>query len=245
MGLEPADLQERVFGRPLLSDGGLPLQSYGCSHAQHYACFRYLLESLGFGSYVVMLPRPLLFAAREVDYVMLRAQAVVSLASGIAAGIITTNAACLFRKTFGIAIDYYGKLTALEKEPFRDQAISGDGGLAGAATCSNHVEGLHGRLNQATSGKKLLHRRIKSIIEQLTAKAANFRAIGGWDVAMSIGMGRIRSIRAGGAGMARCRPPLLNRRRISFISSDASAHLRGHRENAGGCQPYRFRKTRK
>jgi hypothetical protein len=46
----------------------------------------------------------------------------------------------------------------------------------------------------------------------------------GRHVQMAAAMGRIFSIRAGGSGMARGRPPLFTRRRISFISSDTSAH---------------------
>jgi hypothetical protein len=174
MGLDAEGLRN-VFGRPLLSDGGLGLKAYGRQHDAHYGCFRHFLEGLGSRTYVAMLARRLMFAATERQYVTMRAQAAVSLALGVRAEIVSVRGAHLFAKMFGLSAGADGEMRLLDEDPFRHEALWGPRGASGVATCSNHVEGVHAQLNRATGSIRLLHRRIKEVVSVLTAKAAMFR----------------------------------------------------------------------
>jgi hypothetical protein len=175
MGLSPEELRDLVFSKPLLSDGGQALTAYGRRHVRHYRCMRHTLERMGSHTYVAALARRLMFAGSEMHYGRLRAQAVVSLQLAIRAGIVAAPGPDLFCRTFGVSVTADGLLVLEPFDPFRAEAIWGDRSHPGVSTCSNHIEGLHARLNQATRGVRLVHRRFKEIVDALTAKAADFK----------------------------------------------------------------------
>jgi hypothetical protein len=176
MGLSPEEKRDHVFARPLLSDGGQALRAYGRRHVRHFTCMRHIRERMGSRTYVAILARRLMFAGCEEHYSRLREQCIISLQFAMRAGIVAEEGGQLFCRTFGLVIGAGGLVISGPSDPFRAEAIWGDRAAAGVSTCSNHVEGLHSRLNAATGGIRLPHRRMKEIVDALTAKAAEFRS---------------------------------------------------------------------
>jgi hypothetical protein len=170
-----ADGLAGVFEKAPLSDGGTGLQAYGRRHARHYGCFRHLLEGLGSRTFVAILARRLMFTARGENYARMRAQAAMSLGLAVGTGIITVRGAEKFCAMFGLSDMGDGTFGLLDQDPFRLQALWGGMAESGVATCSNHVEGLHSNLNRCVASTRLLHRRIRQIIDALTLKAEKFR----------------------------------------------------------------------
>jgi hypothetical protein len=116
-----------------------------------------------------------MFAGCEREYSLLRAHCAISLQLAMHAGIVTNDGAQFFCRTFGLTIGAGGVVSSGSSDLFRAEAIWGERAEAGVSTCSNHVEGLHSRLNAATGGIRLPHRRLKEIVNVLTAKAVEFR----------------------------------------------------------------------
>jgi hypothetical protein len=178
MDLSAEEKRELVFSKALLSDGGQALRAYGQRHVRHFTCMRHVLERLDSRTYVAMLARRLMFAGCERDYSLLRAHCIISLQLAMRAGIVTDDGAGLFCRTFGLTIGAGGVLCSSSSDMFRAEVIWGERAAAGVSTCSNHVEWLHSQLNAATGGIRLPHRRLKEIVDVLTAKAAEFRSEG-------------------------------------------------------------------
>jgi hypothetical protein len=122
-----------------------------------------------------MLARRLMFAGCEQEYSRLRDHCIVSLELAMRAGIVTDDGARLFCRTFGLTVGAGGVVASGPSDLFRAEAICGERAAAGVSTCSNHVEGLHSQLNAARGGLRLPHRRLKEIVDVLTAKAVEFR----------------------------------------------------------------------
>jgi hypothetical protein len=59
-------------------------------------------------------------------------------------------------------------------DPFSRQTLSSERGVHGAATCTNHSEGTHGRANRNVAGVQSLPRRIAMVIDLLYQKARRF-----------------------------------------------------------------------
>jgi hypothetical protein len=160
---------------PLLSDEGLGLIAYARAHRlSHYFCFRHRLELLGSGTFVALLARRLFFCGTESEYRSLKLVTIIDFDVARTESAITPEGAQQFCRFFGLEIDRNGHCIELRDDPFVPQALWSSRGDRGVATCSNHCEGSHGRLNRKTSGKLSLLRRLAIVIDFINAKAEKF-----------------------------------------------------------------------
>jgi hypothetical protein len=173
---EEWDIQSDVYARPLLSDKGGALIAYGQDHSRHWFCFRHLLESLGSRTYVAILAHRLVFCASQMDYERNHAEAAIALAIALSLNRVTRSGAERFCQTFGFTLLSDGSCRANAIDPFEAEALWGERGQAGVSACTNHVEGLHARLNAATSDVRLISRRLKRMVDVIWQKAERFSA---------------------------------------------------------------------
>jgi hypothetical protein len=183
-GFAPEELQ-RI---PLLSDEGAALKKYARRyHLWHFLCYRHLLECLGSGTVVALLALRLLFTTTEVQFSECIEQTLSDFAIGCRAEAITENARQKFMEIFGITESPDGKL-ALDIDVFRRQALWGDRGIAfGVAPCSNHVEGMHGRLNEKTHRIRSLPARVEKVTKAIIKSA------GTWAIKVARGQRKARA----------------------------------------------------
>jgi hypothetical protein len=172
--IDGCEIQTEVYSRPLLSDKGAALIAYGEAHRRHWFCFRHILESLGSRTYVAILAHRLMFSASKDDYDRNHAEAAVALQIAISLDRVTTKGTDCFCRTFGFTVLINGSCVRSPDDPFEAEALWGERGRAGVSACTNHVEGLHGRLNQATDEVRLISRRLKRMVEVLWQKADRF-----------------------------------------------------------------------
>jgi hypothetical protein len=142
---------DRLPALPLLSDEGAALKGYAAGyHRFHFYCFRHLLEALGSGTLAAMLAQRLLFTCSN--------------------GLIAVAGQTKFRALFGL-----GTGSTVNLSVFMGQALWGDRGAGfGVSTCTNLVEGLHGRLNDATRDLVSLHTKCAQIVDILGNSAGNW-----------------------------------------------------------------------
>jgi hypothetical protein len=170
------DIERDVRARPLLSDKGSAITAYGQCHYRHWFCFRHILESLGSRTYVAILAHRLMFCASEVHYHRNREEVGVALEIALSLERVTAKGAERFCRLFGFAVLPDGHCVSEAEDPFEAGALWGERGAMGVAACTNHVEGLHGRLNAATANVRSVARRLKSVVEVLCQKAKQFQA---------------------------------------------------------------------
>jgi hypothetical protein len=172
--LERGVREEEFLGRPLLSDEGKALQAYGCCHIRHFYCMRHLLEGLGSGTLAALLARRLLFTRTEFEFLELVDQTLSDFTVACSLQRITQKAQAKFRRIFGIGPEAEPPLT-VNMTLVRCHALWGERGLHyGVASCTNHVEGLHGRLNAATASFQNPERRLAIIIDMIRQSAATW-----------------------------------------------------------------------
>jgi hypothetical protein len=163
--------RDRLAVLPLLSDEGAALKAHADQYHQfHFYCYRHLLESLGSGPLAAMLARRLLFTYTEQEFRDLIDQTRSDFHAGCSNGLITVAARTKFQARFGL-----GTGSTVDVSVFARQALWGERGARfGVSTCTNHVEGLHGRLNDATRDLVNLHTKLAKIIEILRNSAGNW-----------------------------------------------------------------------
>jgi hypothetical protein len=161
-------------GLPLLSDEGSALASYARSRGQkQFFCYRHIIESLGAGTFVALLARRLMFTKTRPQFDKLIPQTMSDFALGVRLQIISAAGAQKFAKVFGLhwpsghGPDPDPTVVPFLDETFAAQALWGERGRLGVATCTNHVEGLHGRLNHAADDHLALWRKLATITEIL------------------------------------------------------------------------------
>jgi hypothetical protein len=156
---------------PLLSDEGAAINAYAVGyHRFHFYCYRHLLEALGSGTLAAMLARRLLFTYTELEFMGLINQTVSDFHAGCSQGFITASAKTKFQLLFGL-----GSGSTVDVSIFRRQALWGDRGVHfGVSTCTNHIEGLHGRLNASTRSAVSLHSRFAKIVEIIRSSAGDW-----------------------------------------------------------------------
>jgi hypothetical protein len=165
---------EEMRALPLLSDEGMALQSYGSCHAKHYYCFRHLLEGLGSGTLVAMLARRLLFTRTEFEFLELIGQTLSDFRLACTTSLITSKAQKKFRRMFGIPAAP-APASEVDIDLVRLHALWGKRGIEdGVASCTNHIEGLHGRLNATTANLRNPARRLSMIIQRIRLSAAHW-----------------------------------------------------------------------
>jgi ubiquitin C-terminal hydrolase len=172
-----------VRDKPMLSDGGLGLESFGKTFCSvHYRCFRHILEDLGAKTYVAMLAHRLLFAMSEAQFRESWEQTVSDFRGGVARGVITPNGANIFCRLFGLSPIY--PFDVVDEDHFRNQAVWGPRGEYGVGLCSNHVEGFHRPINKATAHEPGTVRRTGKVGNGVFAKVKQFVKevfSSGWD----------------------------------------------------------------
>jgi hypothetical protein len=174
--LDEGDIERDVSSRPLLSDQGKALRTYGREHCKHWFCYRHMLERLGSGTYVAILAHRLMFCASKTEYDRNREDVAAALDIGTSSKRITGKGKRIFCRTFGFTKCASGWSVTLNPDPVEAQALWSERGRAGVSACTNHVEGLHGRLNKATAEVRLISRRLKCMVEVLWQKANRFSA---------------------------------------------------------------------
>jgi hypothetical protein len=128
------------------------------------------MEALGSATLAAMLAHRLFFTFTEREFMEVVDQTVSDFDAGCSLGFITINAAKKFRSIFGISAD--GRV---ELRVFRAQALWGERGRGyGVSTCTNHIEGLHGRLNAVTRGMASPAKRLGRIVQIITASAGDW-----------------------------------------------------------------------
>jgi hypothetical protein len=153
--------RESLFELPLLSDAGTALRSYAKGgseregyHRRHYLCYRHLLESLGSGTLVALLARRLLFTNTEKGFRELHPQTL--------AGVDLVQL-------------HGNKCLSTSVKVFKAQALWGERGIDfGVASCTNHIEGLHGRVNRRVLNLRILIRRFALITSAIVKSAASW-----------------------------------------------------------------------
>jgi hypothetical protein len=170
--------QRELADLPLLSDEGRALAKYAhhYGHRLHFLCFRHLLEVLGSGTVIAMLAGRLLFTVTETAFIAILPQMLSAFAFGCRDGSVTKKAKLKFAEIFGLDLNEWQMDAAPPCDPaiFRAQALWGKRGTFGVGSCSNHLEGLHGRLNYRTRGlSKWLHR-FAEIADVIQASAAGW-----------------------------------------------------------------------
>jgi hypothetical protein len=174
--IEQGMASQRLTNLPVLTDEGSALSAYArADHSPQYLCYRHLLESLGSGTFVALLARRLLFTKTRVQFDNLIDQTLSDYAIGCRMSLITDQGKTKFCRLFGIGEIGETGLPALDATVFEKQALWGERGTVfGVATCTNHIEGLHGRINQATRTQRNLVNRIATIVEIITKSAQNW-----------------------------------------------------------------------
>jgi hypothetical protein len=171
--------REELSALPLLSDEGTALLAYGrIWHEIHRTCFRHWLEGLGSKALPPMLARRLLFARTRAAFLEILPQTLSDFAAGCRANEITEAGQKKFAAIFGIHLplpDDPLVVPIIDLAVFERQALWGVRGSKGVSTCSNHVEGLHGRLNRATRPYRGTLTRLAAVLELLTQKADDWR----------------------------------------------------------------------
>jgi hypothetical protein len=170
-GLEMGQLRALA----LLSDEGSALVAYGERyHSIHLFCFRHWLEALGSRTLQAMLARRLLFARTRAAFQSILPQTLSDFMAGCEAGEITDAGREKFADIFGIRLPLpsdSGALPEMRGNTFEAQALWGVRGAKGVGTCSNHIEGLHGRLNSAARSHRTPLGRLAAVLHLLKAKA--------------------------------------------------------------------------
>jgi hypothetical protein len=168
-------LQKKFLELPLLSDQGSALRAFAREFtARHYFCFRHLLESLGSNTFLALLARRLLFIASEEHYNNSKASTFEEFGWAIRLGQVTNEGQQRFCDLFGLTVTTDGTVVETDPDRFRGQALWGTRRDDGVAACTNHVEGLHGRLNAVVKPRRLLVRRMWLLVLALRKKASRF-----------------------------------------------------------------------
>jgi hypothetical protein len=173
--------RERFANLALLSDEGSAIVSYARSRGQrHFFCYRHILESLGSGTFVALLARRLIFTRTRLQFDNLTPQTMSDFAMGVQKQFISPAGAQKFAKVFGLHWPSGtgarpGQMVIPEIDhTFAAQALWGERGQLGVATCTNHVEGLHGRLNHATSDLRHPLRKLATVTDILKTSAGKW-----------------------------------------------------------------------
>jgi hypothetical protein len=176
LGRRPEEIARMLHSRALLSDSGCALLSHGERYGHHFQCFRHILERLGSKTYLAVLARHLMFTATESEYARELEQGRICLEEAFNTSIrVTPGGLELFSRLFGYSVDNSTRqVTITNPQAFGTEALWGARGAMGVSSCTNHVEGLHGRLNGATSHTHDLPRRLKAVIDLLFRKARHF-----------------------------------------------------------------------
>jgi hypothetical protein len=174
---------------PLLSDDGTALRAYGARHGKHFLCYRHLLESLGSRTLAAVLARRLLFTKTRATFDAIVGQTLSDFGLGCREGLITEKGKRKFCRIFGVSFTDDAAATdpIISVECFESQALWGERGRLGVACCTNHIEGLHGRLNQKAKPYRNVTRKFKKITDVITASADKW--------AQKVTMGRREAIR--------------------------------------------------
>jgi hypothetical protein len=170
--------RECLHAIALLSDEGKALLAYGRRyHAVHFACFRHWLESLGLRTLAALLGRRLLFTRTEAAYNAMLAQTLSDFAAACRAGEVTAKAQTKFASIFGVVLPLPidpCMIPEVRRGKFIQQALWGPRGERGVSACSNHAEGLHGRLNRVTSPHRSTLGRLAAVLQILKKKVMKF-----------------------------------------------------------------------
>jgi hypothetical protein len=167
-------LIETVIQKPLLSDQGTALKSFANEfEIVHFLCFRHLLELLGSRTFVSLLARRLLFTGSEEEYNKLKQPTFQEFGCAVRMEAITEHGKSVFCGIFGLSMDPTGRVEEIDAEAFPRQALWGGRLAQGVSACTNHVEGLHARLNEAVRVCRLLTRKISVIVNTLKAKVSD------------------------------------------------------------------------
>jgi hypothetical protein len=67
-------------------------------------------------------------------------------------------------------------MPTIDLDVFRKRAQWGTRGASGVGTCTNHIEGLHGRLNQATEGQRSILAKLSTIVTLIREGARGWSA---------------------------------------------------------------------
>jgi hypothetical protein len=87
---------------------------------------------------------------------------------------VTNEGQQRFCDLFGLTVMEDGKVVEVNPNRFPEQALWGTRMNDGVAACTNHVEGLHGRLNAIVKPRRLFVRRIWLLVLALRKKASRF-----------------------------------------------------------------------
>jgi hypothetical protein len=121
-----------------------------------------------------MLARRLLFTATEGEYERLAVLTFEEFEDVVGKQLPTRNGIQVFCRIFGLAIDDQNHVSVVDRDCFRKQALWGGRFPNGVAACTNHVEGLHARLNDQTQLRHILPRKFALLVELLRKKAKKF-----------------------------------------------------------------------
>jgi hypothetical protein len=170
--------REQLRALPLLSDEGSALRAYARGyHSLHYACFRHWLEGLGSRTLAALLARRLLFTRTRAAYDAIFTQTLSDFVAACHAGEVTQRAERKFAQIFGIVLPLSSNphvLPITTAGKFLHQALWSARGTAGVSACSNHAEGLHGRLNAVTASHRSAITRLASILQLLQKKVQEY-----------------------------------------------------------------------
>lgn len=166
--------RQSLASLPLLSDAGRALAKYvrDFNH-RHFLCYRHLLEILGSGTLVAILAARLFFAVTRQAFLDILPQTLSDFALGCRDGLITVKGRGKFAELFGLDLNDWNMDTRpfCNVDVFARQAFWGERGALGVSSCSNHLEGLHGRLNRRVSGMKNWPRRFAEVLDALQSSA--------------------------------------------------------------------------
>jgi hypothetical protein len=165
--------RDQFYQLPLLSDEGTPLRAYGIGHRKHFLCYRHLLESLGSSTLAAVLARRLLFTKTFAAFNAIVGQTISDFVLGCREGLVTDKAKRKFCRIFGVSFTDDAAATdpIPSRECFESQALWGERGPLGVACCTNHIEGLHGRLNQQARPYRNVTRKFQRITEVIRLSA--------------------------------------------------------------------------
>jgi hypothetical protein len=173
-----------LFELPPLSDAGTALRSYtdvGVRrrgyHRRHYLCYRHLLESLGSNTLVSLLARRLLFTRTQDAFRELFPQSVADFELGCQQNLISDAGRAKFGKLFGVDLTQSdgNECATTNSDVFREQALWGERGITfGVAASSNHIEGMHGRLNAKIRNFRNFRARFVEIASAVIKSASNW-----------------------------------------------------------------------
>jgi hypothetical protein len=153
--------RELIIQKPFLTDQHKALKT-ACAGSTHFICLRHLIENFGARSFIGQIVRRLAFSTTPTEFLY---QAHVSVQDIIALqerGALNEKHVKKLFKRFGTLGP--GDQMNFSLDTWNDQAIW-TRATRGVSTCSNHIEGFHRSLNEATSRHVMLTRRLYKVLK--------------------------------------------------------------------------------